>query len=74
MDRNRTSPHQRQRPFLTKSRFKTAIECETKLYYAHKGEYPNKKQVDPFLEALAEGGRWRRLVSLQSFITPAALT
>jgi len=42
--------------YLTKSRFKTALECETKLYYTNKQEYPNQKIDDPFLEALAEGG------------------
>ncbi len=31
------------------------MECETKLYYTGKSEYPNKKQEDPFLMALAEG-------------------
>jgi len=42
--------------YLTKSRFKTALECETKLFYTNKPEYPDKKVDDPFLEALAEGG------------------
>jgi hypothetical protein len=42
--------------YLTKSRFKLALECETKLFYTNKQEYPNKKIDDPFLEALAEGG------------------
>jgi len=42
--------------YLTKSRFKLALECETKLYYTNKKEYPDKKVDDPFLEALAEGG------------------
>ena len=42
--------------YLTKSRFKLALECETKLFYANKKEYPDQKIDDPFLEALAEGG------------------
>ncbi|HNW77102.1 MAG TPA: DUF2779 domain-containing protein [Bacteroidales bacterium] len=42
--------------YLTKSRFKLALECETKLLYTGKPEYPDKKVDDPFLESLAEGG------------------
>ena len=42
--------------YLTKSRFKLALECPTKLYYTGKAEYANKKLDDAFLEALAEGG------------------
>ena len=42
--------------YLTKSRFKLATECPTKLYYTGKKEYANKKLEDSFLEALAEGG------------------
>jgi hypothetical protein len=41
---------------LTKSRFKLALECPTKLFYTGKKEYPDKKIEDPFLEALAKGG------------------
>lgn len=41
---------------LTKSRFKLGLECPNKLYYTNKKEYANKKQEDPFLIALAEGG------------------
>ncbi len=44
------------RRYLTKSRFKLALECPTKLYYTGKKEYANQKQEDSFLEALAEGG------------------
>lgn len=40
---------------LTKSTFKKALACPTKLYYVHHG-YPDSNQNDPFLEALAEGG------------------
>ena len=42
--------------YLTKSRFKLAMECPTKLFYTGKEEYSNKKLEDSFLEALAEGG------------------
>lgn len=41
---------------LTKSRFKLGLECPNKLFYTGKKEYANKKQEDPFLLALAEGG------------------
>jgi hypothetical protein len=41
---------------LTKSRFKLGLECPNKLYYTRKKEYTNKKQEDPFLQALAQGG------------------
>ena len=42
--------------YLTKSRFKLALECPTKLYYVGKKEYANNSVDNPFLEALAEGG------------------
>lgn len=43
--------------YLTKSRFKTAVECPTKLYYTGKpGIYANTKDEDDFLRALADGG------------------
>ena len=42
--------------YLTKSRFKLATECPTKLFYADKGEYANQNLDDSFLLALAEGG------------------
>lgn len=43
--------------FLTKSRFKMAMDCPTKLYYtAKRKEYADSSQDDPFLQALAEGG------------------
>jgi hypothetical protein len=41
---------------LTKSRFKLATECPTKLFYTGKKEYANNKLDDSFLEALANGG------------------
>lgn len=42
--------------YLTKSRFKLALECPTKLYYTKKEDYNDLKIEDSFLEALAEGG------------------
>lgn len=43
--------------YLTKSRFKLALECPTKLYYQDRPDrYPNRKSEDEFLMALAEGG------------------
>lgn len=42
--------------YLTKSRFKIALECDTKLFYTNKPEYSNQKVDDPFMAALAEGG------------------
>lgn len=42
--------------YLTKSRFKLALECPTKLYYTAKKQFPDQKINDSFLEALAEGG------------------
>ena len=43
--------------YLTKSRFKLAMECPTKLFYTGKSEtYNNIKGENEFLESLAEGG------------------
>jgi len=42
--------------YLTKSLFQTALECPTKLYYYGKDKYPNTKDEDEFMAALAEGG------------------
>lgn len=42
--------------YLTKSRYKLALECPVKLYYTGKKAYANVKVEDPFLEALAQGG------------------
>ncbi len=43
--------------YLTKSRFKLALECPTKLFYTKKPNvYVDNKIDDPFLEALAKGG------------------
>ena len=41
---------------LTKSKFKLALECPSKLYYVDKPEYANQQVEDSFLQALAEGG------------------
>lgn len=41
---------------LTKSRFKLALECPSKLFYSGKEEYENQMDEDTFLAALAEGG------------------
>lgn len=43
--------------YLTKSRFKLAVECPAKLFYAGKDKvYRNLKKEDSFMEALAQGG------------------
>jgi Domain of unknown function(DUF2779) len=43
--------------YLTKTRFKLAVECPTKLFYTAKPSvYADTKQKDDFLRALAEGG------------------
>ena len=42
--------------YLTKSRFKEAWECRTKLFYTGKKEYGNTKVDNAFLQALARGG------------------
>lgn len=43
-------------PLLTKSRFKLALSCPTKLFYNDSPDYENQKMDDKFLEALAQGG------------------
>ena len=42
--------------YLTKSRFKSALECPTKLYYYGKPEYANLMNDNEFMQALCEGG------------------
>ena len=42
--------------YLTKTRFKLGMECPSKLYYTGKSKYPDNKKIDPFLDALADGG------------------
>jgi len=44
------------RRYLTKSRFKLATECPTKLFYTGKSQYANQNLDDSFLLALADGG------------------
>jgi len=41
---------------LTKSRFKTGLECPTKLYYSALPAYVDNRSTDTFMAALAEGG------------------
>lgn len=44
-------------PLLTKSRFKLAVECPTKIYFAsHRAEYHNNLDDNDFLKSLADGG------------------
>jgi hypothetical protein len=42
--------------YLSKSRFKLAHECPTKLYYTGKKDFSNSNDENSFLMALAEGG------------------
>jgi len=42
--------------YLTKSRYRMACECPTKLFYTRKDTYQDNSQDDPFLEALRDGG------------------
>jgi hypothetical protein len=42
--------------YLTKSKFKLALECSTKLFFQGKKEYKNNKLDNDFLKALAKGG------------------
>ena len=42
--------------YLTKSRFKLALDCPTKLFYTRKKDYEDSSETDTFLEALAQGG------------------
>jgi len=42
--------------YLTKSRFKTAVECPTKLAFTGNKAYANTKDEDDFLKTLADGG------------------
>ncbi len=43
--------------YITKSKFKLALECPTKLFYLDNPKiYNNTMSSDPFLIALAEGG------------------
>lgn len=42
--------------YLTKSRFKQAVECPKKLLYTNNSAYKNTKNDDVFLQSLADGG------------------
>ena len=42
--------------YLSKSRFRTSLECATKLYYSGKKEYSDQKNANDFLRELAKGG------------------
>lgn len=42
--------------YFTKSLFKLALECPTKLYYVGKAEYNNIQEENAFLDALKDGG------------------
>jgi hypothetical protein len=42
--------------YLTKSRFKLAVSCPTKLYYTGKPGYANANEGDAFMQMLADGG------------------
>lgn len=42
--------------YLTKSRFKQAVECPKKLFYTSNPDYKNSKNDDVFLQSLADGG------------------
>ena len=42
--------------YLTKSLYKTGLECPNKLFYTKNKQYANTKKDNPFLEALASGG------------------
>lgn len=42
--------------YLTKSRFKLAVGCPTKLFYTGKKDYANTNEGNEFLEMLADGG------------------
>ena len=55
---------------LSKSDFKLARECPTKLYYKKLG-YPSKKSEDPYLQYLAEGGY--RVEKLAKLLYPSGV-
>jgi hypothetical protein len=42
--------------YLTKSRFKMALECPTKLFYTRNEAYSDLGEDDPFMQQLAKGG------------------
>ena len=47
--------------YLTKSRFKLALECPTKLFYSGKPQlYPDRREGDEFLQSLRAAFRSER--------------
>ena len=42
--------------YLTKSRFKLALDCPTKLFYTRNPKYEDSNETDSFLQGLAQGG------------------
>ncbi len=46
----------RRPPYLTKSRFKLALECPTKLFYTANVDYADQGNGNEFIKALAKGG------------------
>ncbi|MGY5851432.1 DUF2779 domain-containing protein [Salegentibacter sp. F14] len=52
----KTADHLKSPRYLTKSRFKLALDCPTKLYYTGKPQYENAADTNSFLEQLAKGG------------------
>ena len=56
---------------LSKSDFKTASGCATKLYYREL-KYPDTMQENEYLQMLAEGGYMVELLAKQMF--PAGIT
>lgn len=58
--------------YLTKSRFKQAAECQTKLYYAVRPDiYADQGRDDAFLEALKAGGF--QVGALAKFMVPGSV-
>ena len=45
--------------YLTKSRFKLAVECPAKLNYTGRSEFVDISESDEMLRGLAEGGGCR---------------
>ena len=64
-------PSHRRPRLLTKSRFRLALECPTKLFYTDKLDYANARQEDNFLQHLAEGGY--QVGALARFMYPGGL-
>lgn len=60
---------------LSKSRFKLAVECPTKVYYSLDKRYVDQRMEDDFLEALAKGGHQVGALAklMYQAVDPAAL-